>query len=1596
MYRGRGRCRAACWVAGLFGMYLSVSVAEIRSADRTPLPQGCDAHQQRLSPNGKYVAFVGAYRSLEDDEQQHGLFVVDLKSGHVRRLIDKALKTAPAWSPDSRKLAIGNSPGYGNVYPLAILDVNSGKIDDTGVQGVGAAWSPDGRWIAVTTQLHRGGTWRGGIPADGRIGVWDTEKRKLLYVSPSGYNIYDRQTGYSAKAGALRPVWSPDSQWIVFEQYTDERRGKLRSTTSETWVVGRDGKGLRKVFDSSRPMTWSDDSRFLVVEGSAPTEKVEVAKLAPVPKDKQIQPPADLLAAAQEATEAARRTKNFDAAPIFARNRPWQNPVLDSLKSVQFTHRMQPTRLDERFVWRNDGAAFVEVLHREDKDAEKEIGRLWVTAPGSVQYYFATDSLYPRCENKTPAEAAAYVRDHLMGTRVSFTALDWGRDPDRFSVDDVIRRPDHGEIVVQLTPRRGRDRYYVHAGAMFETTSWAYVHHLSVVRSEITIDVATHRILREVEYGRSGQKLCEVSLDDWRDVDGNTSVPMRIRLSFPNNAFHVDYRFQWRPEGLWILENGVSHFDGKEPQHEQVVDLKINEAVPDLEERMLRAEKAATVLHGKSQVDVGHRVLRMLPFELGKQFPLATDETNVSNAPVRSLLFTLNVPGTRYRQMAASPSLWADIELVRSPESQLDEKLLLALYDAEGRPLKTSPIPLAAPALAGRSSSDLLDHVRAHNAIWLAPDPARLPDVTYTFHSGSKVTECSLRDIKKPHFRRGVTMTLPLESYLENPADYGAPVLFEGRFNGRDVTVAVIAGPRFGWVFGNGIGGSWHGYVVGVNTQSLLMVDKDTGQPLASRFGQMEVRYLNYVEIAPGQYVPLRILVFRKDSVSFDFRFQVLENRVWLLDHAISKKGERVVWVDEVAINGTGPSDRNLATDEMLQTKVEPFDWASISDRRILRDEDNPLVQGVVAHRLPHEHPRFELLGQLSTGDGRHFSVELGRSRLLRHARHWTLTCVGPEERGHHLIDDQSAGARKVEVQTFPFRKDVPLVVHLPGNRMTDSGKSDESEKSKTQIRSIEFQTNNEGELAAKLESICEDHWKGFSATAVALLLDEADTPIAVADTSWPIWLHNEVYSNSDLFLNFGRLPSHQRPASVILGHGTVQIGAHMGSAFAAFADRTPLFTYEQMLNAEHPSVWSVSLHQLNNEIRREAMRRELFDDDVFRGRAPRQTRAKILLPHRGRLLALFQRAKDADVLSLLCRLAGHSGDKAFIEPMRPLLNHAHSDVRDGAAIGLGLLGEGACSERVSGILVDANADDVEARKKTDEWKTDAAVALRQIGTESCLRTIGKTLVKSVQEGDFSMAKEYAYLLGTTRQPLALEYFKQVLRQGDNGRELATDILRMARHVEDKQQQYEFFLEGIRLGNSVFLDRATVIPGLVPEVCQVVLRDDLGQSAFYYGMRYLQNSQDPKVLDCLREAFDRNLHKDYHAGRRQLAAALAKYGDYRGLDEVFGMLVDVHRAGPLPKDATERRREERRRDREKETIVEDILLKCFSQKSLQTLLTDRLQSKEMPVIAAALDVLQEEPYLGRSLRSQIENLTVHDDKQLAQQARQLLDRIAPP
>lgn len=180
--------------------YIVVSTNGKRLKDIS-LPPGCKVLYKTLSPDGKKIAFVGSYRSSE--KPQSGLFVCNLQTTRVTQLFDKNVMTCPAWSPDSRRLAIGVGEGYTKDYPLWIFDAETAKADDTKTLGVGTAWSPDGKYIACTTEVAKGGSWSGGVPTFGKLGVYDVAARMMKVIAGTDH--------------ALLPRWSKSGKWIAYQ-----------------------------------------------------------------------------------------------------------------------------------------------------------------------------------------------------------------------------------------------------------------------------------------------------------------------------------------------------------------------------------------------------------------------------------------------------------------------------------------------------------------------------------------------------------------------------------------------------------------------------------------------------------------------------------------------------------------------------------------------------------------------------------------------------------------------------------------------------------------------------------------------------------------------------------------------------------------------------------------------------------------------------------------------------------------------------------------------------------------------------------------------------------------------------------------------------------------------------------------------------------------------------------------------------------------------------------------------------------------------------------------------------------------------------------
>ncbi|WP_175517552.1 hypothetical protein [Planctomicrobium piriforme] len=250
------------------------------------IPRGCDSiHHQCLSPDGRLLAFCGNdygeipadvdrkkfIAGLPKEKVRHGVFVVNLAEQTVKQLLTQTVANLPAWSPDSRFLAAGIGQ-YVKDYPLAIIDVITGEVSRPAVQGAGVAWSPDGTALTMTTDIAKGGSWYGGIPLDGALGLWDIKAQQLQRLSPPGSHSIVKEPYSRIIGGSLHPVWARDGRRIAFEMRESQatKSDQQPAERREMWVVRRDGTELRKILNHGvDQLAWgANDTELLwVVDG---------------------------------------------------------------------------------------------------------------------------------------------------------------------------------------------------------------------------------------------------------------------------------------------------------------------------------------------------------------------------------------------------------------------------------------------------------------------------------------------------------------------------------------------------------------------------------------------------------------------------------------------------------------------------------------------------------------------------------------------------------------------------------------------------------------------------------------------------------------------------------------------------------------------------------------------------------------------------------------------------------------------------------------------------------------------------------------------------------------------------------------------------------------------------------------------------------------------------------------------------------------------------------------------------------------------------------------------------------------------------------
>ena len=164
------------------------------------------------------------------------IWVAPLKGGPVRQLTSGSLpEVYPRFTPDGTSVVYHTwSPGPDRIWraPLAggpPVAITPARDEDDGYADV----SPDGKWIAFAR----------------------TEKEVTrIYVAPFAGGEAKRVTD----SASTLPRWSPDGKWIAFSAN--------RGYAGGVFVIGSDGTGMRRLFETGGWPIWWPDGKHLAFQ----------------------------------------------------------------------------------------------------------------------------------------------------------------------------------------------------------------------------------------------------------------------------------------------------------------------------------------------------------------------------------------------------------------------------------------------------------------------------------------------------------------------------------------------------------------------------------------------------------------------------------------------------------------------------------------------------------------------------------------------------------------------------------------------------------------------------------------------------------------------------------------------------------------------------------------------------------------------------------------------------------------------------------------------------------------------------------------------------------------------------------------------------------------------------------------------------------------------------------------------------------------------------------------------------------------------------------------------------------------------------------
>jgi TolB protein len=182
---------------------------------------------------------------------EENLFVSNADGSGERALTKGALDYNPAWSPDGKWIAFTSErDGSADLYRVRTDGSGLERLTDDPAFDDQAAFSPDGSQIVFVTTR-----------AGGRANLWilDVETHKTKPLT-------------SGLGGDFRPAWSPDGKWIAFSSDRESTLPMAKGRWEhlhivDIYLVRPDSSGLKRISqhgDFCGSPKWSSDNKTVV------------------------------------------------------------------------------------------------------------------------------------------------------------------------------------------------------------------------------------------------------------------------------------------------------------------------------------------------------------------------------------------------------------------------------------------------------------------------------------------------------------------------------------------------------------------------------------------------------------------------------------------------------------------------------------------------------------------------------------------------------------------------------------------------------------------------------------------------------------------------------------------------------------------------------------------------------------------------------------------------------------------------------------------------------------------------------------------------------------------------------------------------------------------------------------------------------------------------------------------------------------------------------------------------------------------------------------------------------------------------------------